>query len=425
MKPIPNFSHVAFCLVLGLLLPCHTTAENWPSWHGARTNAVSADRDLPLTWSATENVRWKVPLPAPGNGTPVIWEDHVFLTQALDKGQRRALMAFDRQTGKLRWQQELPCDVAETSHPQNPPCSSSPVTDGQAVYVWFGSAGVAAYDFEGHRLWHKALGSVLHKWGNGASPVLYKDSLILFHGPGEPAFLVALDKSDGQELWRTEETAINSPIFGSWSTPVIVAVAGHDELILPLPGEKIGGEGFLKGYDPSNGQELWRCLGLGNEIYAMPVVNDSGDLLVSICGHNGPLMAVRPGGRGDVTSTHRIWHVKEKTPQRIGTGIIHDGRLYLADAPGIVECLDAATGQEIWKERVGGNLWGSILLAGDRLYVSNLEGETFVLSAGPEFKLLSTNSIPEPTYAALAASDGEIFLRTYEHLYCLAKQSKQ
>jgi outer membrane protein assembly factor BamB len=400
-----------------------TTAngENWPTWHGPRANAVSAERDLPLTWSRMENVKWKVPLPAPGNSTPVVWNEHVFLTQALDEGHRRALMAFDRASGRLLWQRDVPCDVTETTHRQNPPCASSPVTDGQAVYAWLGSAGVVACDFAGQKLWHAELGPVLHKWGNGGSPVLYGDLVIVFHGPGEPAFLTALNKKDGRVVWKVEETAINSPVFGSWSTPVVLSVAEHDELILPLPGERIGGEGFLKAYDPATGKELWRCRGLGNEIYAMPVVSEAGDIVVAICGHNGPLLAVRPGGRGDVTDTHRLWHATAKMPQRIGTGIIHQGRLYLAAAPGVVECLDATTGKELWKERVGGNLWGSMLLAGERLYVSNLEGETFVLSAGPEFKLLATNGIEEPTYAALAASNGELFVRSYNHLYCIAK----
>lgn len=414
-------SHAAKAIALWALLVDVGMAQNWPTWHGPHCNAVSDERNLPQNWSATESIRWKVDLPAPGNSTPIVWDDHVFLTQALDGGRRRALLAFDRLTGRLRWQRELPCEVDETSHRQNPPCSSSPVTDGQAVYAWFGSAGVAAYNFEGHQLWHVPLGPVLHKWGNGSSPVLYGDSLIVFHGPGEPAFLTAINKSDGRSKWKSEETAINSPVFGSWSTPALVKVEGHDELILPLPGERIGGPGFLKSYDPATGKELWRCLGLGNEIYAMPVVSERGDAVVTICGHNGPLMAVRPGGHGDVTATHRLWQTTTNVPQRIGSGIIHDGRLYLADAPGVVECLDAATGKEIWKERVGGNLWGSLLLAGDRLYVSNLEGTTFVLSAGPEFKLLAKSEIPEPLYAALAASHGELFLRTYEHLYCIGK----
>jgi outer membrane protein assembly factor BamB len=142
---------------------------------------------------------------------------------------------------------------------------------------------------------------------------------------------------------------------------------------------------------------------------------------VGISGHNGPLLAVRPGGSGDVTASHRLWREAGKNPQRIGSGVLHEGKLYLADAPGFIECLDALSGRILWKERVGGSLWGSLVLAGGRLYVTNLEGETFVWSLAPAFRLLAKNEIKEPTYAALAVSNGEIFLRTYAHLYCIAR----
>src|SRR5262249_50050847 len=151
---------------------------------------------------------------------------------------------------------------AETTHRQNPPCSASPVTDGSAVYAHFASAGVVAYDFKGQKRWHRDLGPVLHKWGNGASPVLYKDLLIVFHGPGEPAFLTALDKRTGRTVWKQEQTAINSPVFGSWSTPLMLRVGGRDELILPLPGDRVGGDGEFRAYDPATGAEQWRCRGL-------------------------------------------------------------------------------------------------------------------------------------------------------------------
>src|SRR5262249_27185758 len=156
----------------------------------------------------------------------------------------------------------------------------------------------------------------------------------------------------GKTVWKNDEAAINSPIFGSWSTPVVVRASGRDELILPLPGDRIGGDGLFKAYDPATGRELWRCEGLGNESYAMPVMSSAGDLVVGISGHNGPLLAVRPGGTGDVTATHRVWRVAGKNPQRVGSGVLHEGRLYLADAPGFVQCLDAPTGKEIWKERL-------------------------------------------------------------------------
>jgi outer membrane protein assembly factor BamB len=412
----------AFVFVL-VLLGTPARADHWPAWRGPHGTGVCDERGLPLTWGPVHHIRWKVSLPAPGNSTPVVWGDHVFLTQALDGGKRRAVLAFHRADGKKLWQQEIPCRVEETTNRQNPPCSASPVTDGTAVYAHFASAGVVAYDFRGQKLWHQDLGPVLHKWGNGSSPILYKDLLIVLQGPGEPTFLIALDKHTGKTVWKREETAINSPIFGSWSTPVVVRVGKQDELIVPLPGDRIGGAGEFKAYDPATGKDLWRCQGLGNEIYAMPVVSAAGDLVVGISGHNGPLLAVRPGGRGDVTGSHRVWRVAGKNPQRIGSGVLHEGRLYLADAPGLVECLDARTGEVLWKERVGDNLWGSLLLAEGRLYVTSLEGTTFVLAAGPKFQLLAKNGIPEPTYAALAVSDGDLFLRTYEHLYCI-RQSK-
>lgn len=409
-------------LVTILLASFSVRAENWPHWRGPGANGISKETGVPVTWTDVKNIKWKYALPEPGNSTPIVWDNHVFLAQALDGGKRRALLAIDRREGKLLWQQELPCDAKETTHKQNPPCSASPVTDGSAVYVDFASAGVAAYDFKGKQLWHRDLGPVLHRWGNGSSPILYKDMLVVFHGPGEPAFLTALDKKTGATIWKTPETAINSPIFGSWSTPVIVRVDGRDQMIFPLPGDKIGDEGEFKGYDPDTGKELWRCKGLGNEVYAMPVISPAGDMIVGISGHNGPLMAIRPGGRGDTTATNQLWRAAGKNPQRIGSGIIHEGRLYIADAPGMVECLDAKTGEPLWKERLAGNLWGSLLLADGKLYVSNIEGETFVLAAGAKFELLARNNIPEPTYAAPAVSQGSLFLRTHQHLYCIEEK---
>jgi len=405
--------------LLCLLAVLPAWADNWPAWRGASYRGTSDEKDLPTTWSTKDNIRWKTALPGPGNSTPIIWGDRVFLTQAIDGGKKRAVIALDRKDGKKLWQQEVPCKTDETTHPQNPPCSSSPVTDGKAVYADFASGGVVAFDFDGKELWHRDLGPVLHKWGNGSSPILYKDMVIVWHGPGEPSYLTALKKSNGETVWKTEEKAINSPIFGSWSTPVIVQAGDREELIFPLPGDKIGGEGEFKGYDPATGKELWRCAGLGTEIYAMPVVSTKGDLIVGISGHNGPTMAVRPGGKGDVTRTHQVWRQAGKNPQRIGSGILHDGHLYLADADGFAECLDAATGKNVWKERLGGKLWGSMLLAEGRLYASNLEGQTFVLDASPKFKQIAKNDVGEPTYAALAASGGELYLRTHKHLYCI------
>ena len=410
---------VKLAWIVVLLLSTPLYAENWPSWRGSDGNGISMERELPDRWSATDNIRWKIPLAEPCNSTPIIWDEHIFLTQGLDGGRRRALIALDRKTGDTLWQRDLECNVEETTHPQNPPCSSSPVTDGKSVYAQHGSAGVVAYDFAGKQLWHRDLGPVLHRWGNGSSPVIYKNLLIVFHGPGEPSRLLALDRSNGKTVWKSEEVGINNNIFGSWSTPVILQASGRDELIMPLPGAKIGGPGWFKSYNPATGDVLWQCDGLGNEVYAMPIVGIGSDVVVGISGHNGPTMAVRAGGNGNVTASRRLWRTEMKNPQRVGSGVIHKGLLYLADATGIVQCLESETGEVIWKERLGGNLWGSILLADRKLYVSNLEGDTYVVRPGRKFELIAKNSVGEPTYSALAPSGGELFLRTHKHLYCI------
>jgi len=409
------------CTLTLLFVPTLALAENWPSWRGPQENGISNERALPVTWSATKNIRWKVALPEPGNSTPVVWGDRVFLTQSIHKGKRRAVLCFARADGKKLWQEEMPCDVKETTESNNPPCSGSPVTDGQAVYANFASAGVVAYDVNGKKLWHRDLGPLRHVFGNGSSPTLYKDLLILFHGPGEPTFMIALDKRTGKTVWKQDEHALNHQLFGTWSSPVVARLGGRDELLMCLPGERIGGDGWIKSYDPATGKELWRCVGLGASLYASAAVSSDGDVIVAASGYYGPIMAVRPGGTGDVTASHRLWHVAGKNPQRVGTPVVSAGHVYLADATGFAECRDARSGKQLWKERLPGQLWGSMLLAAGKLYVNNLEGQTFVLAASPKFELIATNAIGEPTYAALAASDGELFLRTWKHLYCVKK----
>ena len=409
---------LTLCVIVGVASP--TMAENWPAWRGPEGTGISHEKDLPVQWSGTENIRWKVPLAEPCNSTPIVWDDRIFLTQGFEKGKRRALIALNRKTGATEWQQEVTCDVEETSHPQNPPCSASPVTDGKAVFANFASGGIIACTLDGKRLWHRDLGPVLSRWGNGGSPILYGKLVIVFHGPGTPSILYGLDRETGKTVWTSEETPINSPVFGSWSTPVVVRAGDRDEMVLPLPGEKIGGLGFFKGYDPASGKTLWQIDGLGNEVYAMPILGAGGRVIVGVSGHNGPTLAIRAGGSGNVTDTHRLWRTETKNPQRVSTGIIHDEHLFLADATGILQCLKAETGEPVFQERLGGNLWGSILLADGKLYVSNLEGDTFVVRAMPKFELLAKNSVGEPTYAALAPAHKELFLRTHGHLYCIS-----
>ncbi len=396
------------------LLPGITSAGNWPAWRGADGIGVSSDSRLPTRFSASENVRWKTPLPEPGNSTPIVWDRWVFVTCPINGGKIRSLMCFDRNTGKKLWQHDVPFPEKETAHNDNPFCSGSPTTDGKLVYASFDSAGVVACDFSGKVVWKRDLGKLTHVFGPASTPVLYKQLLIIHRGPGKPTHIVALDKRTGKTVWDTPEIGIDDKLYGSWSTPVIYRVGDHDEFALSLPGT-------LKGFDPLTGKELWKCDGLGPSNYPDTAVGDG--VLIGVSGFQKSMMAVRMGGRGDITEKDRLWHV-EKTQQRIGSGVVRGGYLYVSNAPGIAECIDVKTGKTVWKERLGGNLWGSVLLAGDRLYVSNTQGDIFILAASPKFRLIGKNSMGEHIKASLAPSDSQLFIRTYKNLYCVGERRK-
>lgn len=405
-------------VLAGMLICCccarSATAENWPAWRGPAGTGICHEAHLPTQFGPTENVTWKAPLPAAGNSTPIVWDERVFVTCASDGGQVRNLICFDRQTGDELWRHSVPYADKETIHRDNTICAGSPTTDGELVYASFDSAGVVACDFSGKVVWSRDLNKLEHIFGPATTPVLYHDLLIIHRGPGVPTHIVALNKRSGETVWDTPEAGKNDQLYGSWSTPVIFRAGDHDEFALSMPGE-------LKGYDPLTGKELWRCEGLGPSNYPDTAIGP--DVLIGVSGFRKSMLAVRMGGRGDITKTHQLWHVEE-TEQRIGSGVVHEGYLYVSNATGIAECIDIMTGKTIWKERLGGDLWGSILLAGDRLYVSNTQGEVFILAASPQFELIASNDMGEHTKAALAPSDGQLFIRTYENLYCIGRRER-
>ncbi len=244
----------SFTVVLALgWLAVTVRADNWPGWRGAGGQGQCAEKDLPLTWGPKENVRWKVPLPDAGSSTPIVWGDRVFVTQASEKGKRRSLMCLARADGKLLWKQEVAYPDREPTHSTNPYCSASPASDGERVVVSFGSAGMYCCDFAGKELWKKDLGKLEHTWGNASSPILHGDLAILWCGPGERQFLLAVDKKTGQTVWEHIEPGGSDGIknkswIGSWSTPIVARDNGQEQLIRGMP--KI-----LKGFDPKNGKE--------------------------------------------------------------------------------------------------------------------------------------------------------------------------
>jgi outer membrane protein assembly factor BamB len=405
--------------LLLLTLGSTALADNWPAWRGPTGDGHSRDKDAPLTWSRTENVRWKVPLPSEGNSTPAVWGERVFLTQSIDrKGTRRAVLCFDRRNGKLLWQRETPFQGKEPTHSTNPYCSASPVTDGKIVVASHGSAGMVCYDFEGKELWRKDLGELRHIWGNASSPILYGELAILWCGPGERQFLLAVNKHTGETVWQYDEPGgkfgtTNKEWVGSWSTPLLVRVGDRDELILSVPR-------LLRGFDPKSGRVLWSCEGLGPLVYGSPVCSADG-VVVATSGYGGPAMAVKLGGKGDVTKTHRLWHHARGNPQRIGSGVIVGEHYYLLNEKDVAVCLEVKTGKQVWKERLPGTSWSSMVLAGERLYVTNHAGDCHVIAASPKFQQLARNALGERTLSSPALSDCEVFIRTYKNLWCIGK----
>jgi outer membrane protein assembly factor BamB len=343
---------------------------------------------------------------------------------------RRTLMCFERKTGKLLWQQGPVYSEAETTHETNPQNSSSPVTDGERVIAWFGSAGLYCYDLDGAELWQRDLGRQKHIWGWGSSPVLSGDFCYLNFGPGEPSFLIAVDKKTGRDVWRVTEPNANSgeskpgqdkPVWaGSWSTPIVITSGQRQELIVAWPNR-------VEAFDPKSGREFWKCAGLNPLVYTSPLYDKDTKIVVAMGGYMGMALAVKAGGSGDVTQTRRLWH-HPKTKQRIGSGVIYENHIYILNDPGIAECFQLETGKLVWEERLRGpapksDNWSSMVASAGKLYAVNQGGDAFVLKAAPQFEVLATNSLAEPTIGSMAVSDGDIFLRTHRALWCI-RESK-
>jgi outer membrane protein assembly factor BamB len=328
------------------------------------------------------------------------------------------VLCFDRKDGKRLWEKETLYTQPESTHETNPYCSASPVTDGERVVASLGSAGMVCYDFTGNELWRKNVGKFEQIWGNASSPILYRDLAILWCGPGERQFLLAVDKKTGTTVWQHDQpggsSGKNGDWIGSWSTPVIARIGDQDQLILPVPDK-------LKGFNPLTGKELWVCAGLSKLIYTSPVCSADGTV-VAMSGFHGPALAAQVGDRGNPT---RLWHHAGKQPQRIGSPVIVGERVYILNEDGSAVCLDLKNGSELWKkDRLSSSAWGSMVVAGDRLYVCNCAGETFALKAGPEYQLLAKNSINEPVFGSIAVSNGELFLRSHKALWCISETKR-
>lgn len=313
----------------------------------------------------------------------------------------------------------------ERTHPTNPYCSASPVTDGKRVIALFGSAGLWSWDLSGKEEWHLDLGVQDHEWGYASSPVIHGDLCFLNFGPGPRTFLAAFDKSTGKEQWRKDLPAITPKMprndgfgsnaegmIGSWCTPLILTGKSGPELIMSWPET-------ITSYDPATGKELWNKPGINSLIYASTMAGEG--VVIGSGGYGGSTMALKIAGK----EPEQLWF-KARDKQRIGSGVIKDGHLYILNTPGTAQCINLTTGQTTWEERLAstgakGESWSSTILSGEWIYVPNQNTDTFVLRAAPKFEILSVNPLGDGlSNSSLAVSKSEIFIRTHEHLWCIA-----
>jgi outer membrane protein assembly factor BamB len=444
MKPFHHIAIVLFIALTGLLLFNSTASAraNWPQWRGPAGQGISTEKNLPTTWTATKNIKWKTPIEGLGHSSPIVWGKKIFLTTALDGdvipgrtpgvthkmadgsdfvhpdalgADRRhtfKVICIDRESGKILWQRvayEGP--VHDSRHKRASFASSTPATDGKYVFAFFGTEGLYAYDFNGKLLWKQDLGKLgTASVGYGVSPILYGNLVIMqCDESGMNSFIAAFDKKTGKEVWRAPRK-----VDVTWSTPVLVQAGKRTELVASAAEAIIA-------YDPLTGKELWRHKGLQSNAVNTPVV--SNDMVVITSGY--PLkiaLALRAGGSGDVTGSKQLVWSYNKGTAYVPSPILYGDYLYLMAGNGSLTCLEAKTGKvEYEGARVPKAIpfTASPVAYEDKVLITSDEGETFVVKAGPKHEIIGTNSVGEAVYASPAIADGKIFIRGVNNLFAI------
>ncbi|MCA9230383.1 MAG: PQQ-like beta-propeller repeat protein [Planctomycetales bacterium] len=398
--------------------------ENWPNYRGPTEAGHVASSQLPLHWSEAENVVWKTEIKGKAWSSPVIWGERVFLTNAPEDGSRLSVVCLDKESGKVLYDKVLhSVALPQYCHPFNSYASPSPVVEEGRLYVSFGSPYNGCLDSEtGEVIWERTDLVCNHFRGPGSSPFLYKDFLIIHFDGSDEQYVAAFKKETGETVWRTDRTVDYEDVDpetgriereGDWrkafSTPIIAEVEGRDVLISL-------GSMAIYGYDPTNGEELWRVeFPRGHSGACRPVFAHG--LVYTLTGAGQELWAIRPDGRGVVTDSHVVWkHERTAVPRRPSIVVVDDA-IYMIDDAGVAGCLDAHTGKLIWKGRVGGEYSSSLLHAGDRIYCFNQEGKAAVMKTGRKFELLAESQLDEGFMASPAVSGNALYLRTRTHLY--------
>jgi outer membrane protein assembly factor BamB len=451
--PFPRALSARAGMLSALLFPATTilaatdaSLDQWPQWRGPLGNGVAPAGDPPVTWSETEHVRWKSSVPGYGTSTPIIWGDHVFILGArasarpgADPGSAVAdpppagpgtggpprsetpkgsyqflVLAYERATGRVLWQRTATEEVPhEGHHPDHGYASASPVTDGQHLYAYFGSRGMYCYDFAGNLKWQKRFGRMQTRnaFGEGSSPALFDDTLVILWDHEGDDFLMALDKRTGEEIWRqTREEATG------WTTPLVVKRGDRAEVM-------VSATGSIRSYDLATGRPLWECRGMTANSIPTPVAG--ADLVYFTSGFRGSaLLAIRLGRSGDLTGTEAIaWRHDRNTPYA-PSPLLYDRRLYFFSVNNAqLSCLDALTGRPDYEaERLPGisGVYASPVGAAGRVYLAGRDGKCAVLKHGPKPEVLALNTLADRFDASPAVAGRELFLRGHANLYCLA-----
>ena len=387
-------------------------AKYWGRWRGPSGQGLVSGSGYPDTWSASQNIAWKVPVPGGGNSSPIVWGDRIFVTTAYETGRRLAILAFSRTNGQKLWEAFAPEGRSPYgNHYKNGFASATAATDGQRVYASFGPRGLLAVDMNGKVVWHRDLGPMDAYHGTAGSPLLYKDRLILYQDQFSNSFIAAFDARTGRELWRTRREA-----QVGWGTPIAVRVGDHDEII-------VNSQRIVRAYNPDSGAEIWSCRGMSEEVIPTPVVGYG--MVFCSSGRAGPTLAIRPGGRGDVTKTHLAWTSPRGSPF-VPSPILYGEHLYMVnDMAAVVTSLEATTGKVMWQGRLGvarrEGFSSSPVAVDGKVFFTNDEGETFVVKAGPTFELLHVNKLDEGVLATPALVDRRWYIRTDRNLIAIGK----
>jgi outer membrane protein assembly factor BamB len=408
-----NFRFLTYILLLWIINSVSVTqAQNWPCWRGPNGDGTSIETNLPTRWDSITNVVWKIPVPGTGYSSPIVWKDKLFMITALPETQEKVLLCYNIKNGDLLWQKTVLKTRFENKHDNNSYASGTPATDGIRVYVSFldgQDVVVAAYDFSGKQIWLQRPGTFFSPHGYSCSPVIYEDKVIINGDSQGDSFVAAMNRATGKIIWKVSH---DKPAH-SFSTPIFRKMAGKMQMIFC-------GNKEIASYNPDDGSKYWYVNGPSEDFCSSPVYNEkSGLVLVSSAWPIRNLVAIRPDGQGDVTKSHVVWQSRTGA-YYVPSPVCTDNYLFTTMTTGQVHCIEAATGKILWVENMGMQ-YSSPVLANGLVYMPNDDGVITVIKPGPKFEYVAKNSIGERMYASPAISNGKIYLRGYQHLFCISK----